>query len=327
LGEREAQIAALRDSMVRSLTQTAPNDTYKKGSGPDHVFNGNIDWHSSVHAHWALLSMARVTHDAALEDLILRRLTPAALAAEASRLARTPPDPAIEMPYGQGWLLMLLRELELHPGGAGASPEAQSLRRDTEERLLSYLERTAFPEGKRGGVFTRNDPHYFSREHTSWLFAYLLLKLSHPSAGSAERMRFLAARIETQRADVLKQTVNGPKDFLYLPAVLWLADHAAPAREPAWTYRDPVEPWPGPPITTDNAHKSGAVMMSAWPYAIQSAGGDLASCQLFNSTLDLMLSRPEYWRYDSAAPGSFVSVGHWIPQFMWMGILLEQGML
>jgi hypothetical protein len=68
-------------------------------------------------------------------------------------------------------------------------------------------------------------------------------------------------------------------------------------------------------------------MMSAWPYAIQSAGGDLASCQLFNSTLDLMLSRPEYWRYDSAAPGSFVSVGHWIPQFMWMGILLEQGML
>jgi hypothetical protein len=327
LQDRVGQIAWLRDSIERSLTQTEPNDTYKHGSGPDHVFNGNIDWHSSVHAHWALLSMARATHDAALEARVLQRLTPAAFAAEAARLAQSPPDPAMELPYGQGWLLMLFHELDRHPGSAGASPEGQALRRATEERVLAYLEHSAFPEGKRGGLLTRNDPSYFSREHTSWLFAYWLLKLSQPSEVVAERFARLSARVEAQHAALLKQTVNGPKDFLYLPAVLWLVDHAAPVGEPQWAYAEPLSPLPSRPVTTNNAHQSGAVMVSLWPYAVQSALGDRASCEHFNAVFDRLISQPEYWRFDPATPSTFVSVGHWIPQFMWMGILLEQGMI
>lgn len=302
--------------MERALVQTVPNGTYG-GAMPERVFNGNFDWHSSVHAHWALLSMARVTHDEALERKILQRLTPDTLAAEARRLALQPPDPRKELPYGQSWLLLLLHELGLHSGGPGASPEAAELRRATEDRVLTYLENSPFPEGKKGSKPDGDDPNYFIRTHNSWLFAYWMTRLSQPAAATLERLDRLKARIEARRADIRAQTQNTPHDFLYLPAVLWLTERD-------WAYGEPPTAFPDLPVVQGNAHQSGAVMVSLWPYAAQSGQGDHASCELFNSTLDRMVSHSEYWRFDPVSVSTFNSVGHWVPQFIWMGILLEQ---
>jgi hypothetical protein len=319
LSDRKAQVMALRDTIERSLAQTTPNFTYPDGSGAGRVFNGNFDWHSSVHAHWALLSIARTTGDSLLAAQVMSRLTPAALAAEDRRLKSEPEDPPKEMPYGQSWLLLLLQELRLHPTGSGNTPEAAELRRATEERVVSFLEQASFPEGRKNG----SDPAYFSRAHTSWLFSYWLLKLSGPSPRLSERVARLSARLEAQRATILKQTKNEPRDFLYLPALLWLVDHTSPNHRTDWRYADEPVAFPELPVVQHNAHQSGAVAVSLWPYALQSARGERASCERFNRLLDELGAHPEYWRYDPSEITSFSSVGHWVPQFIWMGMLLE----
>ncbi len=72
------------------------------------VFHGNVDWHSAVHGHWALLRVARVTgrHAEAAADAD-RSLAPEGLAKEAAYLDA---NPAFEMPYGRAWFLRLAIE-------------------------------------------------------------------------------------------------------------------------------------------------------------------------------------------------------------------------
>lgn len=318
LADRAAQVAALRDSIERSLVRTDPNATFRvpPGKAPARVFNGSFDWHSSVHAHWALLSIARLTADAELESRVLARLSPAALSEEAGELLRA--GAGFEMPYGQAWLLLLLRELGRRPGGLGR--DAGLLRMQTESRLLKHLESSPFPEGGRNSAS-------FSRKHSSWLFSYMLFRLAEPLESNRLRIDRLGQKLESLREGVLQQTLNGPRDFVYLPAALWLAENFPSPSAKAWAYRFPVSAWPTAPVAHSNAHQAGGAMVSLWPFAAQSAEGDRASCETFNLAIDRMMAQPEYWRFDPALPRTFDTVGHWVPQFAWMGIALEQGEL
>src|ERR1700694_3172508 len=77
------------------------------------IFHGCIDWHSAVHGHWALLTVARLSGDEALRSFVIERL--AAIEAERRLIAA---DPAFEMPYGRAWFLRLAAEAE-HSGEQG----------------------------------------------------------------------------------------------------------------------------------------------------------------------------------------------------------------
>ena len=60
--ERLKQIAELKKIIVADLGKTDPH----VGGTPDgSVFKSNYDYHSSVHAHWAALSMARTIRSGA----------------------------------------------------------------------------------------------------------------------------------------------------------------------------------------------------------------------------------------------------------------------
>jgi hypothetical protein len=275
------------------------------------VFAGNFDWHSAVHGHWALLSIARVTRNATLERQTVARLTETALRRERARLAA---HPTFEMPYGRAWLLLLLDELERRPRRPAV---VAALRRDTEQALLGWLRRTPYPEGN-------NQPGScgFQATHGSWLCAYLLFVLSRPrSAATKRQLRVLRrAKLEPQRSR-LAQVVHGPGDFLYLPALQAVVDRVDPAGpRPVPAY--PLTPSPSlacPPLDATNAHSSGAAVVHLWPYALQTRAGLDRACGRYHTRLAELFSRPDHWAEN------FPHVSHWVPQFIWMALWLEAG--
>ena len=280
----------LRPVIEAALLQTQPHCELGVGSGL--IFTGNYDWHSSVHAHWALLSMARVTDDDALQTRVLARLSPANLAAEHQFLAE---DQMFELPYGRAWLALLLAELEQHPHDYDALLQLRAL---IENQVASWLELTPLDE-----VQVRCGSHH------SWLFALWLLQLSAPAAATQTRLDNLRSRIEGARQNI-NATAPSDYDFLYLPAVLWSVERAQLAAE--------VAPYAGDcalqlqAIERHNCHTAGANVSRLWPLAFEKAGE-------FERALKPIMADTTQWRDD------FLHVSHWVPQFIWLGLMLERG--
>lgn len=279
------QIAAqLKPVILEALTRSDPHCGHGTGGGL--IFTGNYDWHSSVHAHWALLSMARVTKDEPLRALMLARLSPQNLAAERAFLMD---DTEFELPYGRAWFSLLLCELEKHRHGYAELPQLRAL---IENQVVSWLEQT--PVNADCG------------SHQSWLFAFWLLQLGAPSTRIQTRLDALLGRIAAARSEI-SATRPTPYDFLFLPAVLFAIDAARGARNSPPTARLQMR---APNL--QNCHTAGANVSRLWPFAFQGQ---------YRRRLKPILARTEQWRDD------FHLVSHWVPQFIWLGVMLEADQL
>ena len=273
----------LKPVILEALTRLEPHCGLGAGSGL--IFTGNYDWHSSVHAHWALLSMARLTSDEPLQQLILARLSPENLAAEHQFLAE---DNEFELPYGRAWLALLLRELEQHPHAYAALPQLRAL---IENQVVSWLERT---------------PLELCGSHQSWLFAFLLLQGCAPSAPIQARLDDLKSRIDAARPGIARAR-HSDYDFLYLPAVLRVID--ATQVSDSTKYRHSTRPrWRA--LDASNCHTAGANVSRLWPRAFEGK---------FSRALEPIWKKREQWADD------FYLVSHWVPQFIWLGLMLECG--
>jgi hypothetical protein len=275
------------------------------------IFTGNYDWHSSVHAHWALLCMARETHDAELKELVLQRLNVSALAYE-RKLLNKKKNARFEMPYGQSWLLLLLHEMT--EAGLGARKDVALLKAETLERVLHWLETSPFPDGDPSA--NPANPQYFRGDHYSWLFSYWLVQMSAPGPQAKARLEALRLKkIEPLRA-LLVRNPSVSWDFLSIPAVLALVDLTSGRSNIPEYALDPAVGL-NSPLSLSNAHTAGAAMVRIWPHALLSQGSP-QSCARYNTRMNEMFSRPDQWRDD------FYLVSHWVPQFMWMAIWLQQ---
>ena len=285
-------IEQLRPVIESALLQTDPH--CNRGVGSGRIFTGNYDYHSSVHAHWALLSMARLSEDAALQARILKRLSPDNLAAEHQFLAA---DTEFELPYGRAWLALLLSELELHPHGYA---ELSRLRELIEAQVLEWLEITPFEADapKTAGA------NIACGSHQSWLFAYLLLQLSEASAPTQKRLDRLFPRIDAARHRIA-QTRPTDYDFLYLPAVLYVIDRTRGAAATAYGHSTRAH-WKT--LERSNCHTAGAGVTRLWPRAFEGR---------YSRALRAVLQKREQWA------GDFLFVSHWVPQFIWLGVMLE----
>ena len=287
-------IESLRPVIESALVQTEPHCDLGTGSGL--IFTGNYDWHSSVHAHWALLSMARVGEDDELRDRILARLSPDNLAAEHQFLAE---ETQFELPYGRAWLALLLSELERHPHRYPALPQLRAL---IETQVIEWLEQTPFE----ADAPVATGANIACGSHQSWLFAYLLLQLSAPSQPIQARLDELFSRIEAARQRVAR-TQPSDYDFLYLPAVLQVIEATRPTAATAPPYRHSTRPkWRA--LDRANCHTAGANVTRLWPRAFDGK---------FGRALNDVLKRREQWA------GDFLYVSHWVPQFIWLGVVLE----
>lgn len=297
------RVADLKRLILAGIAKRKPHQDL---SGPSGVFGGSYDWHSAVHAHWALLCIARVHNDPALEAVLMRRLSQRTLLAERRFLNE---NSCFELPYGRAWLLLMLSELVRRKKFRPAV--SQALRLELEHQLGWWLKEAPFPEDR------ATTPPSFDGAHGSFLMTLALVALSRPVSSWMPKLLsgLVRERIDPRRQAILAR-VTRPSDFLDLPSVLDLIDRLLPTGAP----KRKLTPEPAlasAPLTAANAHTAGAAMVRLWPRAIDSAKKDPLACARFHSRMNEMFERPEQWAQ------SFENVAHWVPQFMWMGLWLE----
>jgi hypothetical protein len=102
----------------------------------DHpAFCGCIDWHSSVHGAYALLTAARLTGQTRWAEIVEAALTTECLEAEWASLSQGKIDH--ELPYGFAWLLKLAKEREQGWGKSDLQPLAMEIASRLEQWIFS----------------------------------------------------------------------------------------------------------------------------------------------------------------------------------------------
>jgi len=307
----DACVPRLRDAIRAGLERTHPNySRYRSTAVATEVatpFDGSLDWHSNVHAHWALLGIARTRDDPELEALLLSRLTPAALARERAVLAAFEPagpqwltaEPRpYTFPYDQAWLLLLLSELELHldplPG------DVRAFRLEVEARLLDWLESRPFPEtfaaaglGEPGPSWLLEtgpsaepaNPSFIGAYH-SWIFTWLAVALSGPlTAGAETRLATLRAeRIEPSKPALQAYRSRSRQDFFWLPSLFLLVDDVSDADADLAWFEVPQEDLPVA-VTVRSAHAFGVEVSKLWGLAVLAARDDPEARAMFTRRL------------------------------------------
>ncbi|MCG8422891.1 MAG: DUF2891 domain-containing protein [Proteobacteria bacterium] len=264
------------------------------------VFAGSYDWHSCVHAHWALLCMTRQFKDGALEEFLRARLTPDALAAEWGFLNE---HESFEVPYGRAWLLLTMTEMMSHKPLRSA--RIATIRGQLWHDMHHWLDQAPFPE------YGDN----FSAKHDSWLFSYFLLVLAS-SDDLVEQGRCLGLyrrRIEPVQSALARYPACD-NDFIDMPALLAttlaLIGHSEPTYDDLADFAE---------VDIVHGHAHGRAVMRLWPCATMTALGVPKAIDRLDTQLADLISQPERWRED------FRHVSHWVPQFIWMALWLSSG--
>lgn len=290
------------------------------------IFRGSYDRHSNIAAHWALLSWARRASDAAEVRALLGRFPVEALRAERDFIEASHAASEVR-PYADAWLLLLFREIDRTSDDQEVLALARKLAADAETRLLEFIEGCPAPEPAdvESGPATRpfrysSRTRWASGAYDSPLWAVLALQVA-PTADPGRRKRFerlRADRVTTARA--LARRAGRSADFLWVDAMLWASDALASGAgsRPADYAVPPYVP-PRKEITLGNCHSLGREIVKLWPPAMKAADGDREARTLFNERLRLCLEREDAW------DGPFVTVSHWVPQFVYFAVWLAEG--
>jgi hypothetical protein len=272
------------------------------GTGGDTIFTGSFDWHSCVHAHWALLEIRGLREDGRLtteagsrggEGILDKRLSVEALGREIEYLKA---NPEFEKPYGRAWLLLLLERI-------GQLDEFSSW---LWEDLIEWLENSPFPESEDGFLGT----------HRSWLFCFFLLLMASGRDGDRhERLCDLEGhRLQPLRDRIIADTAEGGRaqwDFIHLPSLLAAID-GLQGRPLDQSLRDLLDEEKAELLTRDikitertQCHEPGRFVMQAWPFVFY----DPAAA---DEIMAKIMAERSCWEE------SFEWVSHWVPQFMVM---------
>ncbi len=291
----------LDEKQVQELKKIVfENTRVKSNQLPQTGFNGSFDWHSDVHGHWALLSMARVTHDSDLEDQMMKILSFSRLKMEIQFLTAHE-NKSFELPYGRAWFLMLLRELSLRP--LGGDPQFQKYRAFMISRMIDYLKSASFPEIEWLG--------HFSGQHDSWLMSLFLTQLAIQDL--PEFAPILQSLIETKMSPQSKKYLSQPKtngDFISLSAMNSLLTATPPMNLDLPSL---------PKKNKFSCHDPGYLQTATWPLSQDCARGSAKSCELTKSFAQAFFAKSYLWK------DNFDCVSHWVPQFMWMSHWLSLG--
>lgn len=157
-----ASARGFAEVILTNIRREYPNDLRHAMTGPDDrprprelhpAFYGCYDWHSCVEMHWALARLARLLPDAVplaeVREAFDAHLTAEAVAAEAAYLDA---HPMFKRPYGWGWALTLVHELNTW-AHLGDDPDARRwaanlapLGEVLTAGYLDWLPRATYPE-------------------------------------------------------------------------------------------------------------------------------------------------------------------------------------
>ena len=284
------------------------------------AFFGCYDWHSSVHGHWLLARLARVSPDAefapAARAALERSLSAANMDREVAYLAGDG-RVSFERPYGLAWLLQLAAELREWDDAAARrwSRNLEPLEAAAAERIRAWLPKLAYPI--RAG------------EHSQSAFAFGLILDWARIAGDGEMSALLsetARRLYSGDRDCPLTYEPSGQDFLSpcLAEADLMRRVLGPAEYADWleSFLPGIPPndravWLVPAIVTDRsdpklAHLDGLNLSRAWMLE-----GIISGLPEEDPRLPSLRSAAEQHRQRGleGATGEFYEGGHWLGSF------------
>ena len=261
------------------------------------VFHGCIDWHSSVHGHWALLWAAYRLDDPDLAQSIIKKLNADGLNREFSDFKqRDLIKTYFEMPYGRAWFLQLARDAEGLYGVKTLRPFA------------TYLFKTLLEFARRGG----GDVTATDYENASWYLFQLLewSKFTCDSQAADEITQIIRERLHGQPSLPEFRNIRGFFDPRSLAALALAATEIREADlqniKQLFT-NDPLIPHQYPFQT---AHQGGLNYSRLWGlFVLYKITGDEKVRDVISDHLESMSSTFDAWASD------YYRFGHWVPQF------------
>ena len=314
---------------------TGPDDTDITPERLHPAFHGALDWHSSVHMQWSLVTLLREyadTHPGAegpgglpgdrpeelarARDLLGERLPPEHLAVEVAYLRDRP---SFERPYGWAWAALLGSALQrwapAHEWAAAVTPLTEVIA----EHVLAWLPRQGYPirHGK----------------HQNDAFALTLLHHAYRHLGRPDVVQAITTRAGAWfGADGPAPTAQEPSGSDFLSPALTeavLMRTVLGVQFPAWLERFlPRLGEPGahpsllePPVVRDatdgqGAHLLGLALSRAW--ALRSLADDLPGRAA--GILRDAAQRQESAVLHQVTEGDFMAT-HWLVSF----VLLADG--
>ena len=298
---------AQRESWLHALSEPILACVGNRDTGHP-AFHGCIDWHSAVHATWALHALHRMTGEPAYLQAANAVLDPAGVAGELEDILAGN-LPFVELLYGRAWFLLLARERELaldgQPGAMDLRPHAEAIADQLEEVLMGQG-----ADQLSSGVLADD---YFN---ASWA----LLNLHRWAVHVGDDTR--AAWIESAITDVV-MTVECPlvdeltfADDFFPPCLhraLAVLSVLPQAQTEAWLTGE----LPGqgefelaPLCEPAPAHVAGLNFSRAWGlWALWEASGDTHYRDLYVEHVWRHVAQPSYWAED------YWAHSHWIAQF------------
>lgn len=270
------------------------------------AFYGCYDWHSSVHGHWLLARLARLSPDAPFaakaREALAQSITPAHIAQEVAYLDR-PGQASFERPYGLAWLLQLCAELRETNDPLYAT--IQPLESAAVGRLKTWLPKLSYPVR--------------SGEHSQTAFALGLMLDSTTDAGFASLIRTRARAFYGNDRDCALAYEPSGEDFL--SPCLAEADLMRRVLEPRefaqWLTRFMPRMTLTPAIVTDPsdpklAHLDGLNLSRAW--MLEGIASGLPKNDKRVATL-LAASKAHADAGLASVTGEHYEGGHWLGSF------------
>jgi hypothetical protein len=331
----ESEEAELRESL-RGRTPTALDtfdrraqwiDTYGAMSascidkvdqldGRRAIFHGCYDWHSSVHAHWALyrMDLDGTGRKRSLAERADARLGDDAIRAVAEEL-RT--EPEYEMPYGRAWLLRLVSEHEEWHRERHGQPSLRlrALGDQTAASLLASFE--ASPP----------DPRIGDYRNGSWPIAQLVAYARHTKdrALSAKVVDLVESRFAARPVTWAETTDEDPSAFfsswwswVYVISSTFDSDRTLSLVTPESIPDEALTPIADPGVA-DDVHHLGINWSRSWAikafarHAIAKLGArhEQSKRLVASYHAHVLAGRERHFRYR----GSYYAYDHWVPQF------------
>jgi hypothetical protein len=309
----------LADTIWSGITTALDHDT--ADPGPPDVFGGSFDYHSCIHAHWAFLNLSRTVGDTKRATDGLTRLPESVLTSAWTFIKSSSRVPS----YRFGWFALLLSEISQHPGRSTSS--LQTLRGQVEQALCDWL------------WTNRTDTAVIDQgQHTSWLFAFLLLQLAAPASSTvvSQMSAMYGSTVDTQRGLWRGRAAKG-NDFMHLPCIVETVDllrgkapWLTPAKLTSTLFGGSTAVGGLGAAGLTPGHAVGERITHAWPVAVL-ARTDTTMCGLLQGFVTDWLAHPENWQYrlsptediKTKATPRFTNNSHWTPQFLWMAMRLR----
>ncbi len=258
------------------------------------IFNGCIDWHSSVHGMWALIAYMRATGDKRYEALVMNKLTKRDIQAEHDFLIA---NPDFEMPYGRAWFLRLAIEYSKYTG-------RDDLKKMADHVLFSMIK-----------YYSENRPDPLDKSYNNSAWALINMMDYALYTENIYALRF-AVWTSIENFYVEAQECPLRTEQGHFMAVcsnwVWLVSKVVAKKDfQSWAdnfYR--INGYPSPVSRPVNWHHFGLNFSRAWGFwHIYKITKEKKYLRLYTDHFSTSYKKPASWR------GSYRGVGHWVPQF------------